>query len=321
VTAKKTSNFASPHNQASLDADDGDVSGIQPGMQSAGAGSDADSIAERYGLKTVFFNDSAISMPSIEAADSSASTDGDTAPSWPEIQASFSPIGDAPRRKRKRRPPSGAPLNREQIVNTALALVDRDGLKALSMRRLGAELGVDPMAVYYHIPKKEALLDAIVEAVMASIDLTVYHPEDSSEERVMCAAKAYRDAMLAHANALPIVLSRGPATAAALRPVELLIGILREAGLPPAKALAGMNTIAAAVRGFVGMIAHGASKEHSPEELARQIPAEDFPHLRSAMPFAGEFADHGFDFGIRSLARGLIAEAQSGMKLPEGSSD
>ena len=75
-----------------------------------------------------------------------------------------------------------------------------------------------------------------------------------------------------------------------------------------------MNTIAAAVRGFVGMIAHGTSKEHSPEELARQIPAEDFPHLREAMPFAGEFADHGFDFGIRSLARGLIAEAQSGMR-------
>jgi len=315
VTAKKTSSFAPLHNQASLDAKDGRVPDIQPGMPSTGAESDADSIAERYGLKTVFFNDSAISMPSIAAADSSASTDGGAAPSWPEIQASFSPIGDAPRRKRKRRPPTGAlPLNRGQIVKTALALVDRDGLKALSMRRLGAELGVDPMAVYYHIPNKEALLDAIVEAVMASIDLTVYHPEDSSEERVMCAAKAYRDAMLAHANALPIVLSRGPATAAALRPVELLVGILREAGLPPAKALAGMNTIAAAVRGFVGMIAHGTAKAHSPEELARQIPAEDFPHLRDAMPFAGEFADHGFDFGVRSIARGLIAEARNGMR-------
>jgi AcrR family transcriptional regulator len=215
--------------------------------------------------------------------------------------------------KRKR---ASEPLSREQIVRTALAVVDRDGLKGLSMRRLGAELGVDPMAVYYHIPNKEALLDAIVEAVMASIDLTVDHAEDSCEERVMCAAIAYREAMLAHANALPIVLSRGPSTAAALRPVELLIGILREAGLPPAEALAGMNAIAAAVRGFVGMIANGSTKADSPEEieeLARQIPAGEFPHLCEAMPFAGEFADHGFDFGIRSLARGLIATAQNGM--------
>ncbi len=164
---------------------------------------------------------------------------------------------------RKRKYDSGTPLKREEIVSTALALVDRDGLNALSMRRLGAELGVDPMAVYYHIPNKQALLDAIVEAVMAGIDLSVDHPEDPAEERILCAAQAYLDAMLAHANALPIVFSRGPATAAALRPVELLIGVLRDAGLPPAEAFAGMNAIAAAVRGIAGMVAAGPGKRPS----------------------------------------------------------
>lgn len=215
----------------------------------------------------------------------------------------------------KRRAGKATPLTREKIVTTALALVDRDGLNALSMRRLGAELGVDPMAVYYHIPNKEALLDAIVEAVMAAIDLTVYHPEDSHEERVMCAARAYRDAMLAHANALPIVLSRGPATAAALIPVELLTGILRDAGLPPPEAFCGMNTIAAAVRGFVGMIADSPARQPAAEEfdaLAISLPPDLFPYLREAMPFIGQFADYGFDFGIRSLARGLLAETKRG---------
>jgi AcrR family transcriptional regulator len=216
--------------------------------------------------------------------------------------------------RRKRRAMTGAPLTREQIVSTALALVDREGLKALSMRRLGAELGVDPMAVYYHIPNKEALLDAIVEAVMASIDLTVHHSDEPPVERVMCAAYAYRDALLAHANALPIVLMRGPATAAALRPVELLLGILREAGLPPAEAMSGMNVIAAAVRGFVGMIASSGDKKPSQEQIVAMedcFPSGEFPHLREAMPFACEFVDRGFDFGIRSLAQGLIAQAQS----------
>lgn len=58
------------------------------------------------------------------------------------------------------------PLSRERIIDTALALVDANGLEALSMRRLGAELGMDPMAAYYYVPSKAALLDAVVEAVM-----------------------------------------------------------------------------------------------------------------------------------------------------------
>jgi len=216
----------------------------------------------------------------------------------------------APRRKRREGP--GTPLKREQIVATALALVDREGLRALSMRRLGAELGVDPMAIYYHLPNKQALLDAIVEAVMAEIDLSVDHRAEPPEERIMCAARAYRDTMLAHANALPIVLTRGPATPNAMRPVELLIGILRDAGLPPAQALAGMNTIAAAVRGAVGM-GDAASKQPTHEQFEtamRALPPGEFPNLLEAMPYAGEFFESGFDFGLRALACGLVAEAR-----------
>ncbi len=214
------------------------------------------------------------------------------------------------KRARKRREGPRSPLLRERIVATALALVDHEGLKALSMRRLGAELGVDPMAVYYHIPNKEALFDAIVEAVMAEIDLSADHSADPPVERVVRAARAYRDVLLAHSHALPIVLARGPATAAALRPVELLTGILRDAGLPPAEAFSGMNTIAAAVRGFVGMMASGGEHVPGPDEieaLDRSLPAGEFPHLREAIPFACEFGGRSFEFGIRALARGLIA--------------
>ena len=214
----------------------------------------------------------------------------------------------------QRREGPAAPLTREHIVNTALELVDSEGLKALSMRRLGTALGVDPMAVYYHIPNKQALLDAIVEAVMAAIDLSVDDPAAPAEERVMRAAHAYFDVLLVHANALPILLSHGPITPAALRPVELLTGILRDAGLAPEQAFAGMNAIAAAVRGIAGMAASGAGKLPAREEikaLERSFPAGEFPHLREAMPYAGGFSDHGFEFGIRALARGLIAEAKS----------
>jgi TetR/AcrR family tetracycline transcriptional repressor len=206
-----------------------------------------------------------------------------------------------------------APLTREHIVRTALELVDRDGIAALSMRRLGAELGVDPMAVYYHVPNKDALLDAIVEAVMADIDLGVDNPAAPAEERILCAARAYRDAMLAHANALPIVLARGPRTPTAMRPVELLIGILRDAGLSPEQAMAGMNAIAASVRGIVAMVAESGSEPPSTDELeamALVFTAEEFPYLREAMLCPVDYFERDFEFGVRALARGLLGSVE-----------
>lgn len=211
---------------------------------------------------------------------------------------------------------ANGPLSRERIVSAALELVDRDGLPALSMRRLGAELGVDPMAVYHYLPNKDALLDAIVEAVMADIDLGMDDPAAPAEERIMGAARGYRDVMLAHRNAIPIVLNRGPRTPGAMRPVELLVGILRDAGLTPSQAMAGMNAIAAAVRGVVAMIAAGETAPSSPEEiaaLADQFPADEFPHLREAVMCGAETGGADFDFGVRALARGLLASADSGL--------
>lgn len=212
-----------------------------------------------------------------------------------------------------------APLSRGRIVKVALTIVDRDGLSALSMRRLGAELGVDPMAVYYHVPNKDALLDAIVEAVMSEIDLAVDDPTAPPEDRVVCASRAYLDAMLAHANALPIVLTRGPSTPAAMRPVELLIRILREAGLTPVQAMAGMNAIAAAVRGIAAMVATSGTQPPTPEEvraLAELFPADEFPNLREAAMCGSDFLGHDFEFGVRALARGLVASAAAPLPRP-----
>jgi AcrR family transcriptional regulator len=212
---------------------------------------------------------------------------------------------------RKRRDSAAAPLERGQIVAAALKIVDREGLKALSMRRLGAELGVDPMAVYYHLPNKQALLDAIVEAVMGSIDLTADNPARPPQERILTAARAYRDVLLAHANALPILLAHGPVTPVAMRPVELLTGLLRQAGLPPAEALMGMNVIAAAVRGAVGMGPAHKLSEKEFKDLWRSFPAAEFPHLAEGLAASRDSFEAIFDFGIRALVRGLLGGISS----------
>ncbi len=214
--------------------------------------------------------------------------------------------------RRGKRP--ATPLTRERIVGAALDIVDRGGLSALSMRRLGAALGVDPMAVYYYVPNKEALLDAVVEAVMSEIDLSADDRSATPEERALHAATAYRNALLAHRNALPIVLSRGPSTAVALRPVELLIGIMKDAGLPIDKAAMAMDAIAAAVRGAVGMHPGELSPEQAEgaaAQLVAALPHDEFPNLHQALACWNEDFDTEFEFGMRALIKGLIAEGKS----------
>jgi hypothetical protein len=101
-----------------------------------------------------------------------------------------------------------------------------------------------------------------------------------------------------------------------MRPVEVLIGILRDAGLSPAHAFAGMQIIAAAVRGSVGMrLDPDGASPPTPEQIEamlRLFPPSEFPNLLEAMPFAGEFVERGFEFGVGVIARGLLAEAEKG---------
>lgn len=209
-----------------------------------------------------------------------------------------------------------AGLTREAIVKEALRIVDSEGLKALSMRRLGAELEVDPMAVYYHIPNKSALLDALVEAVMDEIDVSIDDPSRSVEERLVAAAHAYREALLAHPNAISVVVVRPLRTPASLRPVEVLLSILRDAGFAPTDAMAAVDIFALFVRGAVVRDACEMTdadlcqhEEASIEMLLQVLNPEEFPvllQMTSSAEFIGMEAE--FDRGIRALIRGLLQE-------------
>ena len=70
-----------------------------------------------------------------------------------------------------RRAQPRVPLSRERVLQTALGLVDRGGLESLSMRKLGQELGVEAMALYYHFADKDEIVDGVVDLVFGEIDL------------------------------------------------------------------------------------------------------------------------------------------------------
>ena len=65
------------------------------------------------------------------------------------------------------------PLTRQRVLDAAVRVVDGEGLGALTMRRLGRELGVEAMSLYRHVPSKEALLDGVVETVLGELETSV----------------------------------------------------------------------------------------------------------------------------------------------------
>ncbi len=217
-------------------------------------------------------------------------------------------------------------LSREVIIETALRIVDEEGYGALSMRRLGAKLGVDPMAVYYHIPGKSALLDGFVETVMGSIDLSLDDPAQPVEERLRVAAHVYREALLAHPGALPVMAVRPLNTPTALRPVELLLGIYRQTGFSPTDALAAVNIFGRFILGVVllevqqlkdaGMV---EEEGKTYEALLGSLPPEEFPLMNEVFQ-SGKFIglEAEFDRGVRALISGLCSQFGSGRQSRSG---
>src|SRR5215211_2966649 len=97
------------------------------------------------------------------------------------------------------RPRSGAEaLTREGILRAAIRLVDEHGMAALSMRRLARELGVDPMAIYHHLPGKAAVVSGMVEVVLR--EMPAVAENGLWREPVRAFAEAYRGLALAHPN-------------------------------------------------------------------------------------------------------------------------
>ncbi|WP_214402694.1 TetR/AcrR family transcriptional regulator [Pseudonocardia lacus] len=123
-----------------------------------------------------------------------------------------------------------AGLSRQGIVDTALALVDHHGLAGLSMRRLGRELGVDPMAIYRHLPDKAALLDGIVDALHAEMDLDSPAGAASWRQELATYACRVRTVLHRHPRAVGVFVTRAGTVASGN---ERLTGRLSVAGFDP----------------------------------------------------------------------------------------
>ncbi len=124
-------------------------------------------------------------------------------------------------------------LTRAVVVDRALALADKSGLDALTIRKLATELGVTPMALYWHFHGKDELLHGLAERLWSEIDLTVDRAAPWTEQ-LRKLATSLLTVLRAHPAAPQLLLSSEKMSApAALAAIELTLDILRTAGFSP----------------------------------------------------------------------------------------
>jgi AcrR family transcriptional regulator len=203
------------------------------------------------------------------------------------------------------------------VIEAALAVMDAEGLEAVTMRRIGRELGVEAMSLYNHVRDKDDILEAVTELVMSEFELppaTGDWREDGKN-----AAREWRRLLRTHPNVMGLMAGRRKPLASpeSLRPMDTALGILRGAGLDVRDAAQAFNAFGSYIMGFVimeqgMMLGHeGPDPEHlrMHEELARLHGAE-FPFLVEAFPAIHECStDEQFEFGLELMMEGLAARA------------
>ena len=211
-----------------------------------------------------------------------------------------------------------ARLSRDIVLAKALELVDAEGLDALTMRRLGQELGRDPMSLYRYAENRAALLDGVAELVLDQLSINAGDPDWKAQLRVL--AHDLRRLALQHPNVVPLLVTRPLSTPlglrplGTLRPLEQILSLLVAAGFEPADAL----HVYRAYYGFLYGHILNELQEYvvDPEEnevLLRlglhRLPAKEFPRLRALAPALAEY-DGGMelDQGLTILLSGLEAQ-------------
>jgi AcrR family transcriptional regulator len=207
-------------------------------------------------------------------------------------------------------------LNREQVVQAAVALADAHGLDALTMRRLGEALGVEAMSLYNHVANKVDLLDGMVDLVFGEIGLP--DPSDDWKPAMRQRAVSARSAVSRHPWATGLMESRAAPGPANLRHHDAVIGSLRAGGFPVALAAHAFSLLDSYVYGFclqeTGLPFDATDDmEAMVESILGHLPEAEYPHLwwltvehvlQPGYDYGDEFA-FGLDLILDALATRL----------------
>ncbi|MDQ7808467.1 TetR/AcrR family transcriptional regulator C-terminal domain-containing protein [Amycolatopsis sp. A133] len=214
-----------------------------------------------------------------------------------------------------------APLSRERVLRAAVELADEHGLRAVTMRRLAEELGAEAMSLYYHVAKKEDVLDGIVEVVAEEVNAAAARADrgpdwkQTARRRILAA----RQVFLRHRWAPELFGTRSSTSTAVLKYYDGLVALMREGGFSHDRIHHALHALGSRALGFSQELFDpnaGASAE-VPAELAGRLPnlvamlgeiAHDDPE--STLGWCDDQAE--FEFGLDLILDGLDRLRESG---------
>jgi AcrR family transcriptional regulator len=206
-------------------------------------------------------------------------------------------------------------LTVDSVLERALALADAEGLDAVTIRRLARDLGVTPMALYWHVSNKDDLLDGMAARLLEQADIAV-DASASWLDQLRQVLASLLAALRAHPAAAMLLSTRTVSSEGGLAVTEAILDILRRGGFSPAEAtqvarhaLSTLANMAGAEPGVVLREEAGtqaASRQRARQALAA-LPAERYPRLvEAAVPLSeGVEPETYFAFGLDLLLAGI----------------
>ncbi len=188
----------------------------------------------------------------------------------------MTPKAEAPPERR-------APLSRERVLQAAVELADREGIDALSMRRLGAELGVEAMSLYNHVAGKEDLLDGMADQVVAEIDPAT--DDGDWKQALRTRILSARRTMQRHPWASAVITTRTKASPVMMKYMDSIGGMMLAGGFSVDLMHHAFHALGSRVLGFSQELFDDSSPDVDPDEMAlmvRQM-AQQFPNIVAVM--------------------------------------
>lgn len=218
--------------------------------------------------------------------------------------------------------PARPGLTRERVLRAALAYADRHGLEALSMHKLGLDLGVKAMSLYNHVEDKDDVLDGLVELLWSEVAAET-PPSTDWRSAMRHLAMSLRAVVRRHPHVAPLVMSRQSMPEPALEVCETYLEVMRGGGVPEECAVAFLRTVFAYGFGYalaeLSCLPGGPADGAGCDDLARlrrvtaMVPTHVPDHLvRVALKVCGDCdMDAQFAIGLDLMIRGLDAYLQS----------
>ena len=208
-----------------------------------------------------------------------------------------------------------AGLSRGPVLEAARRIAEEEGLDRLTMRRLAAELGVMPNALYTYFPHKEALLDALLNDLLAGVEAG--DPgEDDWRDNLVRVMDSSRRLLLAHPELASAFIARPGLGPNAVRLGEVSLELLRRAGLDGQRAVEALRVLLVYSLGFAAFQAprlqgDPGARSARAEAAYAGLPEDRFPRMHGlAGGLAGPTTDRQFLTGLRWLLDGIEAEAR-----------